>query len=241
MNDRTKPEAPDALRRRLLQAGAGAAALGALPGAGLLDAHAQGAFDWKKFKGQKIEILLVKSPRGDLLTKYHKEFEDLTGIEVGSEMVPEQQQRQKAVIEFNSGNPSFDVIALSYHVQKRQFAKNNWLTDLRSYINDKSMAAPDLDFADFAKGGLNYAVESDGRVMSLPFNLDPWVVYWNKELLAAKGVGYLKSFPEMIDAAAKLNDSAKGICGFMSQGLKNANVPALTRDLPGYGGHFVDG
>jgi len=119
-----------ATRRRLLQAGAGAAALGALPGAGQLAAEAQGAFDWKKYKGEKIEIFLVKSPRGDLLTKYHKEFEDLTGISVGSEMVPEQQQRQKAVIEFNSGNPSFDVIALSYHVQKRQFAKNNWLTDL---------------------------------------------------------------------------------------------------------------
>src|SRR6266513_3515662 len=160
-------------RRKLLQAGAGALALGAIPDALQRAAQAQSGFDWKKFKGEKLEVLLVKSPRGDILTKYHKEFEDLTGIVVGSEMVPEQQQRQKAVIEFNSGNPSFDVIALSYHVQKRQFAKNNWLTDLRPFINDKSMATPDLDFADFAKGGLQYAVEADGRVMSLPMNLDP--------------------------------------------------------------------
>src|SRR5437773_1665724 len=151
MTDHPHDDRPDALRRRLLQAGTGAAALGALPGAGMLAAQAQGTFDWKRFKGQKIEILLVKSPRGDLLSKYHKEVEDLTGIEVGSEMVPEQQQRQKAVIEFNSGNPSSDVIALSYHVQKRQFAKNNWLTDLRVYITDKSTAAPDLDCAEFAK------------------------------------------------------------------------------------------
>src|SRR5438067_8741181 len=240
MTDRTHDDRLDALRRRLLQAGAGAAALGALPGASVLTAHAQGAFDWKRFKGQKIEILLVKSPRGDLLSKYHKEFEDLTGIEVGSEMVPEQQQRQKAVIEFNSGSPSFDVIALSYHVQKRQFAKNNWLTDLRPYLSDKSMAAPDLDFADFAKGGLNYAVESDGRVMSLPMNLDPWVVYWNKELFSAKAVAYPKTFAEMIDAAAKLNDPGKGISGFVGRGLKNANVPVWSSFLLGYGGGFVD-
>jgi multiple sugar transport system substrate-binding protein len=239
MADRTRKLLADARRRRLLQAGTGAAALGALPGASLL-AAAQGGFDWKRFKGEKIEILLVKSPRGDLLTKYHKEFQDLTGIEVGSEMVPEQQQRQKAVIEFNSGNPSFDVIALSYHVQKRQFAKNNWLTDLRPYINDKSMAAPDLDFPDFAKGGLNYAVEPDGRVMSLPLNLDPWVVYWNKELFAAKGVAYPKSFPEMIDVAAKLNDPSKGVAGFVGRGLKNANVPVWTSFLLGYGGSFMD-
>jgi multiple sugar transport system substrate-binding protein len=84
MTDRTQPESPDALRRRLLQAGAGAAALGVLPGVNSLTAKAQGGFDWKRFKGQKIEVFLVKSPRGDLLSKNHKEFEDLTGIEVGS-------------------------------------------------------------------------------------------------------------------------------------------------------------
>src|SRR5690349_1320576 len=240
MHDQTPPEMPDASRRRLLQAGAGAAALSLLPGVAIRSADAQGAFDWKRFKGQKIEVFLVKSPRGDLLTKYHKEFEDMTGIEVGSEMIPEQQQRQKAVIEFNSGNPSFDVIALSYHVQKRQFAKNNWLTDLRTYINDKSMAAPDLDFADFAKGGLQFAMESDGRVMSLPLNLDPWVIYYNKELFAAKNVAYPKNFAEMVDAAARLNDPSKGIAGFVGRGLKNANVPVWTSFLLGYGGTFMD-
>ncbi|MEP7275921.1 MAG: sugar ABC transporter substrate-binding protein [Betaproteobacteria bacterium] len=229
-----------ARRRRLLQAGAGAAALGAFPGVAQIAAQAQGAFDWKKFKGEKIEIFLVKSPRGDLLTKHHKEFEDLTGITIGSEMIPEQQQRQKAVIELNSGNPSFDVIALSYHVQKRQFAKNNWLADLRPMIADKSLAAPDLDFDDFAKGGLFYAREPDGRVLSLPLNLDPWVVYWNKELFDAKGVKFPTDFAGMIDAAAKLNDPGKGISGFVGRGLKNANVPVWSSFLLGYGGGFVD-
>ncbi len=232
---------PDALRRRLLGAGAGAVALGALSGASLIQAQGSGAFDWKRFKGEKIEIFLVKSPRGDLLTRFHKEFEDLTGIAVGSEMVPEQQQRQKAVIEFNSGNPSFDVIALSYHVQKRQFAKNNWLTDLRPMIADKSLADPALDFADFAQGGLNYAVEPDGRVNSLPLNLDPWVVYYNKELFDAKGIAFPKTFAEMQDAAAKLTDSGKGVAGFVARGLKNANVPVWTSFLLGYGGSFIDG
>jgi multiple sugar transport system substrate-binding protein len=240
MADHAPKDSTDNTRRRLLQAGLGAAALGALPGASLIDAQAQSGFDWKRFKGEKIEVLLVKSPRGDLLTKYHKEFEDMSGIEVGSEMIPEQQQRQKAVIEFNSGNPSFDVIGLSYHVQKRQFSKNNWLADVRPYINDKTMAAPDLDFADFAKGGLFYAVEPDGRVNSLPINLDPWVLYYNKELFDAKGVAYPKDFAAMLDAAAKLNDPSKGVVGFVGRGLKNANVPVWTSFLLGYGGGFTD-
>src|SRR5664279_2768844 len=153
MADRNRSGGPEGQRRRLLQAGLGAAALGAVPGAGQLAAQAQGAFDWKKYKGETIEVFLIKSPRGDLLTKYHKEFEDLTGITVGSEMIPEQQQRQKAVIEFNSGNTSFDVIAISYHVQKRQFGKSRWLEDVRPLVADKSLTDPKLDFADFTKGG----------------------------------------------------------------------------------------
>jgi len=228
-------------RRRLLQAGAGAAALGAIPGVGQWAAQAQGAFDWKKFKGEKIEVFLVKSPRGDLLSKYHKEFEDLTGITVGSEMIPEQQQRQKAVIEFNSGNTSFDVIAISYHVQKRLFGKNKWLDDIRPMMADKSLLDPNLDFSDFAKGGLTYATQADGRIDSLPLNLDPWVVYYNKELFDAKNIAYPKTFAEMVDAAGKLNDPSKGVSGFVARGLKNANVPVWSSFLLGYGGAFVDG
>ena len=231
---------PEIQRRRLLQAGLGAAALGAIPGAGQLAAYAQGPFDWKRFKGEKIEVFLVKSPRGDLLTKYHKEFEDMTGITVGSEMIPEQQQRQKAVIEFNSGNTSFDVIAISYHVQKRLFGKNKWLDDVRPMMADKSLADPNLDFADFAQGGLTYATQADGRIDSLPLNLDPWVVYYNRELFDAKGIAYPKNFAEMLDAAARINDPSKGVSGFVARGLKNANVPVWSSFLLGYGGAFID-
>src|SRR5262249_42778592 len=81
-------------------------------GAGLglpRSALAQAGFDWKRFKGEHIEVLMAKGPRGDLLQKYRKEFEELTGMTVGDEQVPEQQQRQKTAIEFSSGSTSFDV------------------------------------------------------------------------------------------------------------------------------------
>ena len=66
--------------------------------------------NWKKYAGTKIGVNLVKGPRGENLQKYEKEFTDLTGIQVSSEQTPEQQQRQKAVIELSSGRPSFDVV-----------------------------------------------------------------------------------------------------------------------------------
>ncbi|MFX9123698.1 extracellular solute-binding protein, partial [Acinetobacter baumannii] len=89
-----------------------------------------------------IEVNLIKSPRGDILQKYQSEFEELTGIKVNAEQTPEQQQHQKAVIELSSGRPSFDVVHISFHVQKRQFEKGGWLADLAPFIKDPELSDP---------------------------------------------------------------------------------------------------
>ena len=99
---------------------AGTAAAGALSLTGF---PARAEVNWKKYAGTKLEVILAKGPRGDNFQKNIKEFTDLTGIQVESEQIPEQQQRQKAVIELTSGKPSFDVVHVSYHVQKRQLEK----------------------------------------------------------------------------------------------------------------------
>ncbi len=213
-------------RRGLLR---GAAALGAT-GANasplvLREARAQAAFNWKRFSGQSIDVLLVKNPRSDLFQAAEKEFTELTGIKVSSEQVPEQQQRQKAVIEFASGKPSFDVSAISLHVQKRMAAKGKWFADLSPMIKDASLTSPDFNFEDFGAGAVAYARQADGALDTLPYFVDYWMLYYNKELFDAKGVAYPKSMDEMAVAAAKLHDPAKGVAGFVSRGLKNANVP----------------
>ncbi len=222
-------------RRTML---AGSAATGALGLSGLPAYAAE--LDWKKYAGTTIEVNLIKGPRGDLLQKYAAEFTDLTGIKVGSEVIPEQQQRQKAVIELTSGKPSFDVVHLSYHVQKRQFEKAGWLADLTGFMNDPGLTAPDLRVDDFSAGGLQFAKNDKGEMHSLPWSVDYFILYWNKELFAKKGVELPKTFDEMVAAAEKLNDPANGIYGFVGRGLRNANMTLWTNFFLNYGGEFLD-
>src|ERR1700761_3655004 len=141
---------------------AGSAAAGALA---LTGRPAFADIQWKKYAGTKLEANLVKGPRGDNFQKYIKEFTALSGIEVESEQIPEQQQRQKAVIELASGKPSFDVIHLSYHVQKRQFEKAGWLADLSGYLKDPNLTPPDLVESDFSVAGLQYARNDKGQML----------------------------------------------------------------------------
>ncbi len=109
------------------------------------EANAQSSFNWKRFAGQKIDVLYVKNTRADLLVAKNKEFEALTGIQVSAEAIPEQQQRQKVTIEFTSGKPTFDVVALSLHVQKRIAAEGQ--------VADRSEAVHGRCFADQSGAG----------------------------------------------------------------------------------------
>jgi multiple sugar transport system substrate-binding protein len=198
------------------------------------------AFDWKRFKGEKIEVTFTQGSLVDVILKNQKEFEELTGITVGAEQIPEQQARQKQVMEFNSGQTSFDVCHYSYHVHKKLFAKNKWTEDLRSYLADPTMTAPDFDWKDFSAGAVNYATDTEGRICSIPIKIDFWMLYWNKDLFAAKGIAYPKTFDEMLAAAQKLHDPSKNVVGYLARGLKNANVPVWTHLMQGWGVDPID-
>ena len=36
-------------------------------------------------------------------------------------------------------------------------------------------------------------------MLSLPFSVDYWIVYWNKDLFAKKGLAYPTTFEEMVE------------------------------------------
>src|SRR5438552_5079920 len=222
------------ISRRAVLAGTAASALG------LSARPARAEVNWKKYAGTKLEVILAKGPRGDNLQKYVKEFTALTGIEVESEQIPEQQQRQKAVIELASGKPSFDVIHVSYHVQKRQFEKAGWLADISGYMKDPNLTAPDVGRNGLSAAGVQCAKNDKGQMHSLPWSVDYFILYYNKELFQKKGVAVPKTFDEMVAAAETLTDPKEGTFGFVGRGLRNANMTLWTNFFLNYGGEFLD-
>jgi multiple sugar transport system substrate-binding protein len=217
-------------RRRLLQASAGLLAAPAL----VEKVGAQSAFDWKQCKGQKIEVNLQKSPRADVLMAHQKEFEALTGITVGSEQIPEQQQRPKVAMEMATGHPSFDVVNVAMHVQKRLIERAHWMEDLRPYIANPSLTAADFDIGDFSAAGMRVATGPDGKLNVLALNQDLFILMYNKQMLEAKGVAVPKTLDELYAAAKKLTDPSAGVYGFVGRGVKNANVVLYDNMLLGW-------
>jgi multiple sugar transport system substrate-binding protein len=218
-------------RRRLLQASAAVLAAPAI----VERANAQSQFDWKQFKGQHIEVNYQLSPRGDVARAHLKEFEALTDISVGFEQIPEQQQRPKVALEMASGHPSFDVLNIGMHVQKKLIERAKWMEDLRPYLADPSLTAADFDVADFSKPSMAVATGPDGKINVLPLNQDLFILFYNKELLSKKGFNAPPAtFDEMMSMSHTLTDPSKGVYGFVGRGLKNANVVLYDSILLGW-------
>jgi multiple sugar transport system substrate-binding protein len=218
-------------RRSLLQVSAAALAAPAI----VERANAQSAFDWKQCKGQSVEVNYQLSPRGDLARSNLKKFEELTGLRVGFEQIPEQQQRPKVAMEMATGHPSFDAVNVGMHVQKRLIEKAGWMEDLRPFIADKGLTNPDFDLSDFSKPSMAVATGEDGRINVLPLNQDLFILFYNKELLAAKGFkAPPASYDELMTMAHALTDPAKQVYGFVGRGLKNANVVLYDNMLLGW-------
>jgi len=214
------------------QALAGGASLLAAP-AIIQHAHAQSGFNWRRFAGERIEVSLTANPRSQILLQNQREFEDLTGIRVGSEAIPEQQHRQKFVIEFASGRPSFDVIGISLHVNKRQVGRARWTADIKPMMADATLTAPDFDFADFGAGAVAYSTQADGRMDTLPEFTDYFILYYNKEIFARANLAPPRTYDEMYETARRLTDVRAGNFGFVGRGLRNANVVLYTSFLLG--------
>jgi multiple sugar transport system substrate-binding protein len=113
------------------------------------------------------------------------------------------------------------------------------LADLSGFVKDASLTDPSLTEADFSQAGLLYAKNQQGQLLSLPFSVDYWIVYWNRDLFAKKGLAYPATFDEMVKTAEALTDPGAGTYGFVARGLKNANVPVWSSFLLGYGGDFL--
>jgi multiple sugar transport system substrate-binding protein len=222
--------------RRAALLGAGATALAAPSGSVMAQTS---GFDWKRFKGEHIEVSLVRNPRHEILQRFQREFENLTGIDVGFELVGDQQHRQKQIIDFSSGTPGFDVTSISYHAQKRLFANSKWLADLGPLLNDPSLTAAEFDYSDFSPSAVAFASPSAGRVESIPLSLDYFMFYCNQAMLAEAGVNYPSDFSEVLSVASKMTNPSRGEYGWIARGLKNANTYIWAALMLGWGEEAV--
>jgi len=100
-------------------------------------------------------------------------------------------------VEFTAGSGGIDVWYTSMHVEKRRFWRSGWYLDVRKFLNDPTMTAPDYDWNDMAAGAKSIATQPDGSISGMPAFVDPWILFYRKDLFAQKGLKPPKTLAEM--------------------------------------------
>ena len=224
-------------RRAVLTLGAGAVAGAATGPFVWTPARAQG-FNWRRFQGKELFLLLSKHPWVDVLEKNIPEFESLSGMRVKWETLPEIQARQKLTVEMTGGSTGIDAFFTSLHVEKKRFWKAGWYQPLNKFLDDRALTSPDYDWSDVPAGTKSLMTQPDGSVSALPAFVDPHILFYRKDLYAQRGWQPPKTLAEL-EAHAKQLHAPPGLYGFVSRGQKNANTPQWSIVLFAMGGNFM--
>jgi multiple sugar transport system substrate-binding protein len=238
MPDAGTNSTPKTLSRRTVLRFGGAALASAATGPFVFTpARAQG-FNWKRFQGKELYLILSKHPWVEVLEKNMTEFESLTGMKVKWETLPEIQARQKLVVEMTSASGGVDGFFTSLHVEKKRFWKAGWYEPLNRFIQDRTLTPADWDWDDLAGGAKSIITQKDGSISALPAFVDAVILFYRKDLYAAKGLQPPKTHAEW-EAQMKQLHNPPGLYGTVFRGLKNANATMFSNTQFVFGADFL--
>jgi multiple sugar transport system substrate-binding protein len=124
------------------------------------------------------------------------------------------------------------------HVEKRRFWKSGWFQPLNAYLQDKSLTAEDYAWTDMTPPAKEAVTQPDKTISALPTFVDPFVMFYRKDLFDAKGWGPPKTLAELEDRARALH-TPPSMYGFVMRGLKNANATPWAFVLYAMGGTYL--
>ena len=226
--------------RRQFVSGAGALGAAAMLGFGSsARAAVANAADWKKFQGTNLRMLLVNHWWTDAVKQKLADFEALTGMKVTVDVLSEDNYYQKAAVELSSGTSNYDGLMVG-NLQAGQYMSAGWLAPIGEMIASSKIIDPAWYQVDdlFAPG--RAAGTLDSKLLALPISTEAEIVMYRKDLFQKAGIGPVKTFDDLVSAAAATNKD--GVSGVVGRGRRGLDIVWVwTGYFLGHGGDFFKG
>ena len=198
-------------------------------------------FDWQMHKGTTLRVLAPKNAAAMAIEPSIPEFEKLTGIKVQYESFPDDQFRQKILLELAAGTGGVDAFYTSTAQEGLKFYRSGWYEPLEAYLKNPRLTDPAFDLADINKG----AVQGDtyeGKQVALPLQHQTSMLFYRKDLLEKHKVKVPQTFQELEEAARKLHNIDEGgqkVVGIVLRGKKAAATSQWAPYLLSMGGDWL--
>ncbi|CAN5634564.1 extracellular solute-binding protein [soil metagenome] len=222
-------------------AGASLGALGFGPASALAQTDIKSQYtsanmDWKQAAGQTIVVGGANHPWSAAILPLLPQFTELTGIKVTTDFRSETEFLTALPIKLAGGSPNPDVFMyLSYG----QGVTAGWLEPLSAYYGDKNLV--DMawyDEADVLKTAREYPVWHDKERYAFAITSEAQTMFYNTELLQAKGLAVPKTFDELLTATKAMKNGTTSGIAMRAKAAGNALFP-LTGFIFSHGGHLM--
>jgi sorbitol/mannitol transport system substrate-binding protein len=176
--------------------------------------------------GVTLTVASVNNPDMVIMEELSAKFTEQTGIKVNFTILSENEIRSKITQDVALGGGQFDLVTLGTS-DTATYLDNGWalnLDTLFAALPAAERAAYDLDDI-FGSVRDSMTSAAKGGLAGLPFYSESTMVFYNKDIFAAKGLTMPvnPTWDDIYTLAVRANDPAQGISGIAFRGL------------PGYG------
>lgn len=181
-----------------------------------------------------LSIVSGNNPWAEGIKALAPAYEEETGISINVETFGNEQLNDQYKVKLNSGSSDTDIMVFQPQDVMREFSRNEWITDLTSYVSDDS----EWNWEDFQEPARE-AATLDGVVYGVPLMTERHVMYYRADVLEENNIEVPETLDELRDAAAKLHKPDEGFYGIAMRGQKVPSVTQFSSFLYSFGGDFA--
>lgn len=207
----------------------------------LLSGTAQ-AMDWQVHKGSTIRVMFSKGALGSTIESFLPDFEKQTGIKVQFETFPEDQFRQKVLLELGAGTGALDAYWTFAANEGLKFWRSGWYEPMDEYLKSAKLTDPAYDLADFSQKALE-GNRYDGKLVGLPLHQNTTMLYYRKDVFAKHKIAVPQTLQELEEAARKLHNVDEGGQKLVGTVMRGKGAAATSQWAPYFlslGGTWLD-
>jgi multiple sugar transport system substrate-binding protein len=187
-------------------------------------------FDWMKYKGTKLKLLLNKHPYADAMTANLETFKGMTGMDVTYDVFPEDVYFDKVTAALSSSSTEYDAFMTGAYMTWT-YGPAGWIVDHNEYIKDPAKTAPNYNWDDMLPGLRASTAwngvpggelgSADAKQWCIPWGYELNNISYNQKMFDKAGVKPPANLEEMVATAAKLTKDLGGPYGIGVRGSRS--------------------
>jgi multiple sugar transport system substrate-binding protein len=199
--------------------------------------------NWRQFEGSSINIGAVQHPWVTAIEPAVSVFEELTGIEVNWNVLPEQEYRTKRLTDVGTGAGQWDVFFVDQVVN--QFREAGWLQPLDPFFNDDSMYDEGWYTMDDLFEATRWQAHGGGYSETwtgIPITVEVQTQFYRTDLYDEYNLEVAETLEEFRSNAQAIHESATDVVGTVGRGQQGygMNIYILNTFIREYGTQLWD-